>query len=566
MTDRRGRASRFAVEVGIGVAGVLLVTWAVENISVGGQSVSLAVLLVPVMCVALVGGTVETTTVAAFAVVIGTYGYLSSNDPGSAVAQVRYGALVVGCVLATLLTVVRQRRDRTIARKQAQLLATESRLQSEELINEILQRSPEMAVATTIPEAARRACELACDLFDCSAASYWQVDGDECVLWARSPADGPWPLGYRVPCQLFITESRTMVSSRSAWQSRQALADPDDPRRKAMERTGAEVGTSTPVVVGGETVAYLALNWTVARPRPEGSWADALDRFVDQLALAKSVIRRRNAQAEASRMVQRLQAGLLPAVLPAEGSTTVRTLYRPGQRQMLLGGDFLDVTRDGDTISFILGDVSGHGPEQAALGTLLRAAWLGLTAVPGNSLKEWGPVLERILQENRVDDLMYATAVMGQVVPAERAIRYVAAGHPAPIFCTPRVQMAPLGGPPLGLGLGGDLEVQLVELPEPSWSVLLVTDGLYEGMVNPQSDQRLGLNGFVDVLRQHTDIRSVTDSGFLDSLADDMQSRNGGPLPDDAAAILILPRVPNHDPKWNAMDPSLLHQVPPVLR
>jgi hypothetical protein len=450
-------------------------------------------------------------------------------------------ALLVGCLLLILLTRLRQRREDTVSHQQAQLLAAQSQIEAEDLVRRVLERASDLSDAVDTRHAAQRACDLARDLFACTAASYWQVEGDQCVLWARAPAGGPWSLGHRVPARLFETDDRTLVSSRSAWQTRDDLPDPQDPRRIAMERSNAYAGTSTPVVVGDQTVAFFALNWSGPRARPTPAWANALDRFVDQLALAKSVIRRRNAQAESERLVRRLQAGLLPAIVPVEGPTLIRTLYRPGQRQMLLGGDFLDVTRDGQTISFILGDVSGHGPEQAAVGTLLRAAWMGLVAVPGSSLKEWVPALDRILQENRGDPAMYATVVMGQVNAAERVLRYVAAGHPAPIFCTPEIRVGPLGGPPLGLDLGLGPEVHVLELPEPDWSVLVVTDGIYEGRREPSSPERVGHGGFLTILAHETR-GPIGDPAFLDLLADDIERRNGGPLPDDAAAILITPR------------------------
>jgi hypothetical protein len=526
----------------LGMLGVLAVDAVFRVFSPEARPVSLTVLLLPVIAVAFLGSTVTAAIVALFAALLGTYEFRNLGDV-SALMRARYVALLLGCVLLIFLSRLRERREETVASQRAELIAAHQQIEAEDLVRRILEQAPQLSEAADTRQAAQRACELACALFHASAASYWQIEGDYCVLWARSPREGPWPLNHRVPIELFDTGSRTMMSSRSAWQSRTELPDERDPRRVAMDRVGAEAGTSTPVVVGDEVVAFLALNWVEPRARPSVAWANALDRFVDQLAVAKSVIRRRNAQAESDRLVRRLQAGLLPRVVPNEGPTVIRTLYRPGQRQMLLGGDFLDVHRDGSTVSFILGDVSGHGPEQAALGTLLRAAWIGLVAVPGTSLKEWVPALDRILQENRSDDAMYATVVMGQVNPVDHVLRYVSAGHPAPILATADgVWPCPLGGPPLGLDLGVHPEVQVLELPESRWAVLAVTDGLYEGRERPDSTQRLGHAEFLRLLQAPT-TRPTCDPAFLDALADDLQRRNGGPLPDDAAAILIAPAV-----------------------
>ena len=54
----------------------------------------------------------------------------------------------------------------------------------------------------------------------------------------------------------------------------------------------------------------------------------------------------------------------------------VGTGYRPGRERTLLGGDFYDAVETPDgTLHLVIGDVSGHGPDEAALGVCLRVAW-----------------------------------------------------------------------------------------------------------------------------------------------------------------------------------------------
>ena len=77
----------------------------------------------------------------------------------------------------------------------------------------------------------------------------------------------------------------------------------------------------------------------------------------------------------------RLERGLLPSPLLLDGcELDVVTRYRPSRARALLGGDFYDVVQTPDrTVHIVIGDVAGHGPDEAALGVALRIAWRTLT-------------------------------------------------------------------------------------------------------------------------------------------------------------------------------------------
>ena len=66
----------------------------------------------------------------------------------------------------------------------------------------------------------------------------------------------------------------------------------------------------------------------------------------------------------------RLERGLLPVPILNDGTLLVGTGYRPGRERTLLGGDFYDLvqTRDG-AVHLMIGDVSGHGADEAATGS-----------------------------------------------------------------------------------------------------------------------------------------------------------------------------------------------------
>src|SRR5690606_29222606 len=108
----------------------------------------------------------------------------------------------------------------------------------------------------------------------------------------------------------------------------------------------------------------------------------AIQRKQTELAAAELQASRLHAQENA-----RLERGLLPSPLLRYGQEfDVVSRYRPGRSSALLGGDFYDVVQTDDgTVHVLIGDVSGHGPDEAALGVGLRIAWrtLVLSGVDG---------------------------------------------------------------------------------------------------------------------------------------------------------------------------------------
>ena len=77
----------------------------------------------------------------------------------------------------------------------------------------------------------------------------------------------------------------------------------------------------------------------------------------------------------------RLERGLLPSpVLLDSPGVDIVTRSRPSRQDALLGGDFYDVVQtDNRTVHVMIGDVAGHGPDEAALGVALRIGWRALT-------------------------------------------------------------------------------------------------------------------------------------------------------------------------------------------
>ncbi|KJS61274.1 PP2C family protein-serine/threonine phosphatase [Streptomyces rubellomurinus] len=255
----------------------------------------------------------------------------------------------------------------------------------------------------------------------------------------------------------------------------------------------------------------------------------------------------------------RLQRHLLPTPLLDGAGLSFTRRYRPGRRRALLGGDFYDAVRTDDgTVHVVIGDVCGHGPDEAALGVALRIAWrtLVFAGLTGEALLT---TLQHVLEHERRSDEIFATLCMLVIEPGrtdtgldslgacERARLYLA-GHPAPLLLgrdhRPVTLPADLAGPALGLLPCHDGQAAWpahdVEL-QPGWRLLLYTDGLIEGRVGAGS-RRLGQDGLADLVADHQSA-GLTRGRLVDSAIAEVEELNGGALTDDVA-VLLLERNP----------------------
>jgi serine phosphatase RsbU (regulator of sigma subunit) len=266
---------------------------------------------------------------------------------------------------------------------------------------------------------------------------------------------------------------------------------------------------------------------------------------VDGQVLIRSVryaVERRRAEASLLRLREeelaaaessRLERGLLPSPLLDGSSVRYRTLYRSGRARSLLGGDFFDaVLAEDGTVHAIIGDVCGHGPDEAALGALLRVSWRALV-LAGLDEPQVLPKLQQVLISERHDRLLFTTVCTIAIRDGSALVRL--AGHPPPVALRPEPHaLAPMIGLPLGIRSDAAWEALRVELG-PDWSLLLYTDGLVEGR-GPVRGELLWPEGLLTLLAQERD----TDLAALPTRLVELATHfNGGPLSDDVA-ILVL--------------------------
>ncbi|MGW3677189.1 PP2C family protein-serine/threonine phosphatase, partial [Streptomyces sp. NPDC005166] len=237
----------------------------------------------------------------------------------------------------------------------------------------------------------------------------------------------------------------------------------------------------------------------------------------------------------------RLERGLLPTPLLQGSDLRFAARYRPGRSRALLGGDFYDTVRTPDgTVHAMIGDVCGHGPDEAALGVELRIAWRALT-LAGLCGDELLSTLQQVLEHERESEEIFATLCTVDITPDGRRAGLCLAGHPAPLITRHgrAAQLLPYedGGPALGLLPHARWPRRQVELGG-SWSLMMYTDGLIEGRVGPTGTQRLGQEGMLAMINRQL-AEGLSGEALLEAAVAEVRELNGGELTDDVAVLLL---------------------------
>jgi serine phosphatase RsbU (regulator of sigma subunit) len=311
-------------------------------------------------------------------------------------------------------------------------------------------------------------------------------------------------------------------------------AAPDIP---VIVLTGRHDPTGDDVLAGGAQ-DYLV---------KDGISAELLDRSIRYAIERKRAARTRQQLLEAklsSAEYARLERGLLPTPLLRTNQIECATYYQPGRDHAVLGGDFFDVVETCDgSVRAVIGDVMGHGPDEAALGVHLRVAWrtLVLADTPEEQIL---PSLATLLEAERAGGNAFVTACDVTIRP-DLGLSIRVAGHPAPLVCregkTAYLEVAtglPLGVPALATGSERWPRTDAGRLA-PGTSLVLYTDGLLEAHRRTEDESSLGIDELIDAV-DGCSARGLAAAAWTVSLVDEAPSRSV----DDTAVVVIECREP----------------------
>jgi serine phosphatase RsbU (regulator of sigma subunit) len=357
----------------------------------------------------------------------------------------------------------------------------------------------------------------------------------ESVIWSRTLADAR--VGLHTPPSCILLD----------------LGLPDADGLTALTAV-IEASPNTPVIVltgrhdpsGLDALSVGAEDYLVK----DDITPELLDRSI-RYAIERKRAQRTAQQLREARLSStekaRLERGLLPTPLLRTSTFECSSYYQPGRDHAVLGGDFFDVVEVSEgVVRAVIGDVMGHGPDEAALGVHLRVAWRTLV-LANTPEREILPSLARLLEAESSDYPGFVTACDLTIDASAHSVRLRVAGHPAPLICADGktnyldVEV----GPPLGVdatrAMAGNQSKSLwpdttASLTEGS-SLILYTDGLLDAYVHPSDDSSLGIEELVDAVTA-----CAAEGGQIGSWIPSLVGAAPNSSPDDTAVVVITVR------------------------
>ena len=246
--------------------------------------------------------------------------------------------------------------------------------------------------------------------------------------------------------------------------------------------------------------------------------------YGDTLAAASRTRR----MSEASELVWRL----LPPLTFASHRVVIAAVLEPCYD---VGGDGFDYAVDGDTAFFAVFDTVGHDL-RSGLGTATVLAAIRAARTDGADLSAMARAADEALARY-LPEVRYTTAVLGTLDLDTGLLRYVNAGHPAPMLLRHGKVVARLDrGRRLPLGVD-DARLEIAqESLQPGDRLLLFTDGIIEA--RGRDGAPFGEDRLADVVRQHTSA-GLPAPETLRRLCHSVLEHYDGPPTDDATMVYI---------------------------
>ena len=302
-----------------------------------------------------------------------------------------------------------------------------------------------------------------------------------------------------------------------------------------------QVRLFVPIIDGTNRMGTLQADLPLGGPKtePPESLVRLLERYghaTAQVLLAKRMYGDALQLVERTRPME-LGAELLAAVLPpatfATDGLVISAMVQPAYEN---GGDAFDYAVNEDTIHLAVFDAVGHGLHAARLSTFAVAAYRNCRRA-GMNLEQTYARLDAALAEQFGGEF-FTTAVLAELDPDAGVLRWVNAGHPAPLLLRSNRDVKALDrsrATPLGMPLFATEPTVVEERLQRGDIVVLYTDGLTEARY--ASGVQLGVDGLIEFLRREASANQQPPE-TLRRLRRALASADGPMLRDDATVLV----------------------------
>jgi serine phosphatase RsbU (regulator of sigma subunit) len=202
-----------------------------------------------------------------------------------------------------------------------------------------------------------------------------------------------------------------------------------------------------------------------------------------------------------------------------------------------MGGDAYDYAHNGDILHFAVFDAMGHGLAAAGVSAFALSTYRNSRRARLGLEESYAAMDDQIADQYPAS--RFVTAVLAELEVTTGRLRWISAGHPAPLLLrggrlVKTLDVTP--SPPVGMRLATAAPVVGEDSLEPGDMVLLYTDGLTEAR-RPDGElftvERLGQ--FIE--REAASGQAAPET--LRRLREAVISRGEGTLRDDATALLL---------------------------
>ena len=361
-------------------------------------------------------------------------------------------------------------------------------------------------------------------------AVIWLADYEQVMLRALTDpgrdTPEPLPIDGSLPGRAFARVASTPAGDGGARRWWVPMVDGTD-------RLGV-IEFVPPVGTGSDDRQFVRLCEVVA-----GLIGHMIGGVTERGDLVKAV-RRSRPMSPASELLWRL----LPPLTAGTDRVAVSAVLEPCYE---VGGDGFDYTLDGTTAQLLVLDAVGHGLP-AGLACAVTLAAVRAARLDGAGLYQQARAADAALLE-QFPDSRFATAVLADLDLATGRLRYINAGHPAPLLLRGgRLVRELSAGRRMPLGLD-DAAVEVAEeMLEPEDRLLFYTDGVTEARA--VDGDRFGLNRLVGLVRQH-EAAGLPAPETLRRLSHAVLDHQSGPPADDATLMLV---------QWST--PAAMNTVP----